>query len=88
VFGVYVRVRINDLQQATDGLQNFVLPQVRQMPGLVTGYWLHGDETTGVSLVVFQTREQAEEMVKLVEGGPGLAVTVEAASVHEVIAHT
>jgi len=88
VFGVYVRVHINDQQQAVDALQNFVLPQVRQMPGLVNGYWLHGDETTGVALVVFQNREQADAMVKMVEGGPGLAVTVETASVHEITAHT
>jgi hypothetical protein len=86
-----VTVRIDaDFDDALKGLHERVLPQVKQAPGLVAGYWLHpghGDE--GTSVVVFETEQQAQSAAQMVQAGsnPMPGVTVISVETREVVAN-
>jgi hypothetical protein len=92
VFANLVDVRIEiDSAEALKGLHNEVLPQVKQAPGLVAGYWmgpLDGDDE-GRSVVVFETEEQAHAAAQMVQEGssPMEGVTIMRVETREVVAH-
>jgi len=69
-------------------LREDVVPQVRQAPGFVKGYWtISADATTGTSLVVFDTKEHAESaagMARSTATPPG--VTLRTVEIREVVA--
>lgn len=71
------------------GLKEMVLPRVRQLPGIVAGYWLEPIDGKGLSITVFETRDAAlgaVESMGLKEGAsPGPGVTVESVQTREVI---
>jgi hypothetical protein len=85
---VLVRVTINDLEQATRVLNEDVVPQVRQAPGLVAGYWVRLDNEHGRSIIVFETEEAANAAAEQVRGRPTEFVTIDSVDVLEVVAHT
>ena len=41
------------------------MPLLKDVPGFVTYYWLNTGEGTGASLSVFESREGAEESVRV-----------------------
>jgi hypothetical protein len=63
VFAVIVRVQLPEGRTIEEGrrqLESEVIPQVKQNPGFVAGYWLapaSGNE--GLSVVVFQDEQSA-----------------------------
>jgi len=59
MYGVIATVDISDAAAATKALAERVVPMVKAAPGFVAGYWVRLDEGHGVSLVVFETEEQA-----------------------------
>lgn len=85
---VVVTVTVNDADSATNRLREEIVPQVQQMPGLVTGYWTRKDDQ-GISMVIFESEDVATEMSKRVETmvRPD-EVTLESVEVREVVAHT
>jgi hypothetical protein len=82
---VVVKVTINDDSAADTELREKVVPGVKQAPGFVAGYWTRKDNT-GLSMVVFESEEAAEQlregMSSLVPG----TVTLESVEVREVVA--
>ena len=51
---IVVRVTINDVETATQFLNDQVVPRASAAPGFVAGYWTRGaDASNGVSMVVF-----------------------------------
>src|SRR5262249_59514204 len=85
---VLVRVTIDDPEQATKALRERVVPQVRQAPGLVAGYWVRLDGNQGRSIVVFDSEEAARAVADQVRAMPTEFVTIDSVDVHEVVAHT
>lgn len=85
---VVVTVRITEGRraEAEEMLRKVVMPQVKGEPGFVSGTWLGTEDgTTGHSLVLFKTKEQAEAASKSVSPPPGAPVTVAYNQVYEVV---
>ncbi len=84
---VVVRVTVRDVETAQTGLQEQVVPRVRQSPGFVAGYWTRSDGQ-GLSMVVFESEEDARQAADQVKANmpPGDAVTLDDVEVREVVA--
>jgi hypothetical protein len=68
-------------------LQSTVVPRVKAQPGFVSATWLRAaDGSTGMSLALFETKEQAEDAAKNVQPPPGSPVTITSVEVGEVVA--
>ena len=52
-----------DRDEGLAGLREQIVPAIRALPGFRSGIWLTGNEAgTGLSLTIWDTRENAEEM--------------------------
>jgi hypothetical protein len=58
---VVATVRIEDVQVASDALAGARLNLVPRAPGFITAYWLAPVDGIGMSVVVFDTKEHADE---------------------------
>lgn len=89
-FAVVNHVRIDDAAAAASSTRDVVLPRLRQLPGFEQAIFLtDAAGTRGFSVMVFATKEQADEMAARLGGGdvpapPGVAF--ERQDVHEVVA--
>ena len=85
---VVVRVNIDDLERGRAFLTEQVVPRVSQAPGFVAGYWTgSGDNSNGLSMMVFESEDAASEVAKMVESqGAGEGVTLQGTEVREVVA--
>jgi heme-degrading monooxygenase HmoA len=83
---VVVKVTINDETEADRQVREDVVPRVSQAPGFVTGYWTRKD-STGLSMVVFESEDAATAFSERVPSIAADAVTVESVEVREVAAH-
>ena len=63
-------------------LDEFVVPEVRALPGFARGVWLNDGDGTGTCVVVFGTEAEARAGLALLTRPGGPPVT--AAGVHEV----
>ncbi len=78
-------VRVEDLGLARAALADLRLKLVPKAPGFVSAYWLEPVDGVGMSVIVFETREHAEQAVAYpVPPLPG--VTLQAVEIREVIA--
>jgi hypothetical protein len=70
-------------------LQSEVLPQLKQLPGVVGGYWLATRDSESLAVVLFDSKEAADQMaeVGLRQAPPPPGATLGDIEVHEVIAH-
>jgi hypothetical protein len=84
---VVVTVTVNDAEASLNRLRDEVVPQVKQMPGVVAGYWTRKDDT-GISMVVFESEDGAKAMSERVPTIVPDEVTLENVEVREVVAHT
>ncbi len=84
---VVATVTINDPEAGLDRLRDDVVPQVKQIPGLVAGYWTQ-KYNTGLSMVVFESEDVAKAMSERVPSMVPDEVTLENVEVREVVAHT
>jgi hypothetical protein len=82
---VVVRVTITETEAATQGLTEQVVPRVSQLPGFVAGYWTRKDDT-GLSMIVFESEENANSAGEAVRGAVPEGVTFEGVEVREVVA--
>lgn len=86
-----VTVRIDiDFDDALKGLREQVLPQVKQAPGLVAGYWMSPrDNHQGTSIVVFETEQQAQAAAQTIQSGssPMPGVSIVSVETREVVAN-
>ena len=84
---VVVKVTIKETGRAQEELQNRVVPNVSQLPGLVAGYWTRsGDD--GMSMVVFESEDDARRMADRVPQILPDVVTLRDVEVREVVANT
>jgi hypothetical protein len=89
-FALLNYTRIDDPHAAQEDLDDNVLPRVRQhVDGLVKAYYTVDDAaSSGVAVLVFETRDQAEAMAERVMSGEAHAspgVTFERCEVREVV---
>lgn len=83
---IVVRARINDPDAAIQELREETVPRVSQLPGFVTGYWTRKDDT-GLSVVVFESEDDASAAIEGLQSSPPQHVTIEEAELREVAAH-
>ena len=82
---VVVKVTINDSEPAEAALREQVVPRVSQAPGFVAGYWTPKDNG-GLSMIVFDSEEAAQQASEQIRGNVPEAVTLEDVEVREVVA--
>ena len=76
-------------EEATAMLHNRVVPDVKAMPGFVSGTWARSEDgTNGHSVVLFEDEETAKAALAQAKQGPpeGAPVKVLYAEVYEVLA--
>jgi hypothetical protein len=83
---VVVRVTISDPEGSEQVLREQVVPRVSQAPGFVTGYWTRKDNT-GLSMVIFESEDAANQMSERVPSVVPEGVTLEQVEVRPVVAH-
>jgi hypothetical protein len=86
---VVVRVKITDPVSAQDQLQNEVVPRVSSAPGFQAGYWTRaedGGNANGLSVIVFDSEENARTAAERIPQGLPQGVTLEDVQVREVVA--
>lgn len=77
-------VNIRDRAEAKRGLDEEILPMIKDAPGFVGAYFVALDDTHGVTIQVFDTEEQARTLAPA-EGAKGPGVTVNTLQFGEVI---
>jgi hypothetical protein len=83
---VTVSIDPNQQDAARANLESQVVPMVRQNPGVKWGVWLDPKEGMGMSMVGFDTKENAEAALAQVPAEPGPGVKVLTKEVREVVA--
>jgi len=83
---VTVSIDPNQADAARANLEATVVPMVKQSPGVKWGVWLDPKENTGMSMVGFDTKENAEAALAMIPDEPGPGVKVLSKEVREVVA--
>lgn len=91
---MYAAVRTSRTQggnpppEAIKMLEDEIIPRARQLPGAVAGYWLGAIGDVVMSIIVFESKEDAERPIPNAQPGdnPAPGVTVESFEVREVVA--
>jgi len=76
-------------EEALSFLEKEVLPQLKQFPGVVGGYWLATKDSESLAVVLFDNEDSAKQMaeVGLPQAPPPPGATLGNIEVREVIAH-
>ena len=79
-------VTITDYDHARRLLHDDVLPTITEVPGFVSGHWLAPIDGTGMSILIFETEDEARAMAEQMPPGRELNefVTIESVEVREV----
>jgi hypothetical protein len=85
-----VTVKIDDFEKGRQFLTEQVVPRVSQAPGFVAGYWTRSDDNSnGLSLIVFESEDQAQSVAQMIEQAQGMddSVDLQGTEVREVVAN-
>ena len=75
---VTVTIDPTQADQAEKALREQVVPMVSAAPGFVAGYWLEPADGRAISLVLFDTEEQARQTAPPLGASPTPGVTIAA----------
>jgi len=68
-------------------LREQTVPRVKQMPGVVKGYWTRSaDGAHGTSMIVFASKQNADEAAGMVRSAAPPEVKIDSIEVKEVVA--
>ena len=84
---VIATATLHDFERARAGLDQMV-PAIAQVPGFVAGYWTRSEDNQGLSMVVFESEDSAQQVAERLrtEGPPNPeAVTIDNVEVREVV---
>ena len=89
---LFVTARIDSDSNEEEGLRflkDDVLPMLKDLPGLVGGYWLATKDSESLAVVLFENEETAKQMadIGIPQAPPAPGATFKGAEVREVIAH-
>ena len=79
-----VHVDIQDVAEAEKGVNETVIPNLKQAPGFVGAYFVALDDSHGFSVAVFDTEEQAKAAAPP-EDGTGAGVTMTKVEIGRVV---
>lgn len=80
---VKVKIVAGRYEDAMKGLNEDVVPMIKEAPGFLKGTWF-GDDQSGHGLVLFASEDQARQAASMVSAGPDDPVQIESATVYEV----
>lgn len=83
---VSVRVSPEAQEAALVTLREEVVPMIAGAPGFIAGYWLEPVNGVGLSVILFDTEEQARQASPPVGPAPAPGATVENVEVRAVVA--
>jgi len=84
---VVVRVTVNNVEASIQELRESVVPTVSQAPGFVAGYWTRREDSDkGLSMIVFESEEAANEAAGRIRSTAPEDVAVEDVEIREVVA--
>ena len=85
---VVVKVTVNDFEGGRKMLEEEVVPRVKQAPGFVSGYWTSDGGDGGMSMIVFDTEDNAKGAAEFIQSHAESSdpVTLEDVEVREVVA--
>ena len=83
---VTVTIDPTQADQAEKALHEQIIPMVSAAPGFVAGYWLAPSDGQAVSLVLFDTEEQARQTAPPMGVSPTPGVTIAAVEFRPVTA--
>ena len=84
---VVATATLHDFEKARQGLDEMV-PAIAGVPGFVTGYWTRSEDNRGLSMIVFESEDAAQQVAERLrsEGPPDPeAVTIDNVEVREVV---
>ena len=84
---VVVRSTIEDFEEGRKFLRDEAIPRFSQVPGFVCGYWVKLDDSSGASMIVFETEEAAQAMAEMLRINAPPMVTPTSIEVGEVQEH-
>ena len=84
---VVVRSTLHDFEQARKTLKEEGIPRLSQAPGFVAAQWVRLDETTGTSMLTFESEEAARAAAEMLRTNPpgGSAITINTVEIGEVV---
>ena len=88
MYALVVTVAISDFEKARHGLQE-MLPNIKQQPGFVGGYWLAPTAGTGMSVTAYESEDDAKTAQEQMQPGTKLNdyVTISSVERREVVAN-
>jgi hypothetical protein len=84
---VVARATIQDFEQARKVLREELIPRLSQAPGFISGHWVKLGETSGASMIVFESEEGAQAAAEMFRTTPPPTVTPTSIEVGEVQEH-
>jgi hypothetical protein len=84
MYATVIHANIHDKAEAERGVVEEVVPMIKGARGFVGAYFVAIDDTHGISIVVFETEEQARAAAPT-EGSSAPGVTVETLQIGQVI---
>jgi hypothetical protein len=81
---VVISVAIDEYEPAKEALQGQVVPQVKQAPGFVAGYWVNLRREQGRGIIAFESEEAAQNAANTLGQIDPVGVTIESVEVGEV----
>ena len=87
MYAVVARSTLHDFEKAKTFLKEEGAPRVSQAPGFVSAQWVRLDETTGTSMLTFDSEEAARNAAEMLKANPpgGDAITINSIEVGEVV---
>jgi hypothetical protein len=84
---VVVRSTLHDFEQAQKFLKDEGAPRIAQAPGFVSAQWVRLDESTGTSMLTFDSEETARAAAEMLRANPpgGDAITINTVEIGEVV---
>ena len=84
---VVARSTIQDFERATTFLREQAIPRISQRPGFVGAQWVRLGESTGASMLTFESEEDAQSAAAFIRSNPpgGDAIQIESIEVGEVV---
>jgi hypothetical protein len=86
---IVVKATLNDFEQAQNFLRQDGVPSVRGAPGFVTAHWVRLSESSGTSMLVFESEKAAQAAAEQLRKNPlpANAVTINSVEIGEVVEH-
>ncbi len=86
MYAALATVSISDYEHARRILHDDVLPTITDVPGFVSGHWLAPIDGRGLSIMIFETEDEARAMAEQMPPGREVNefVTVQSVEVREV----